>query len=213
MDTNICLINDKKIERTINALKKNNMNGFYVKNKQEFFTEVEKIIKKDSVVSCGGSVTLEQTGILEYLRSGKYKFLDRAAEGITSEQKKQIHRETFFADVFFTSVNALTEEGELFNVDGVGNRVAAMLFGPDKVIVVCGINKIVKNLEEAIDRNKRVCAPANAIRLNCNTPCTTTGYCMECSSKNRICNEYVLIRNQLDNSRIYVFIFNENLGY
>lgn len=88
-----------------------------------------------------------------------------------------------------------------------------MLFGPDKVIVVCGVNKIVKNLEEAVERNKRVSAPANARRLNCNTPCTTTGRCMDCSSKSRICNEYTLIRNQLDDSRIHVFIFNEDLGY
>lgn len=213
MDKNIFWVNDKKIERTIEALKKNNMNGFYVKGRQEFFSKIEQLVKKDSVVSCGGSATLEQTGVLEYLRGGRYKFLDRAAEGITPEQKKQIHRETFFADAFFTSVNALTEEGELFNVDGTGNRVAAMLFGPDKVIVVCGVNKIVKNLEEAIERNKRVSAPANARRLNCNTPCTTTGRCMDCSSKSRICNEYTLIRNQLDDSRIYVFIFNEDLGY
>ncbi|WP_333859537.1 lactate utilization protein [Clostridium sp.] len=213
MDKNVFWVNEKKIDRTIKALKRNNMNGFYVKDRQEFLSKIEQLLKKDSVVSCGGSATLEQAGVLKYLRSGRYKFLDRAQEGITPERKKQIHRETFFADAFFTSVNALTEEGELFNVDGTGNRVAAMLFGPDKVIVVCGVNKIVRNLEEAIERNKRVAAPANARRLNCATPCTTTGCCTDCISKNRICNEYTFIRNQLDDSRIYVFIFNENLGY
>ncbi|MFL0197141.1 lactate utilization protein [Clostridium sp. WILCCON 0269] len=213
MDMNVLWTNEKRIERTIEALKKNNMNGFYIKDRQELFNKIEQLVKKDSVVSCGGSATLQQIGLLEYLRSGKYKFLDRAAEGITPDEKKEIHRKTFFADVFFTSTNALTEEGELFNVDGRGNRVAAMLFGPDKVIVVCGVNKIVKNLEEAIERNKRVCAPANARRLNCNTPCAKTGYCVDCSSKSRICNEYTLIKKQIDDSRIYVFILNENLGY
>lgn len=213
MDKNTFWVNEKKIDRTVKALKRNNMNGFYVKDRQELFNKVEQLVKKDSVVGCGGSATLGQIGVLEHLRSGRYKFLDREQEGITPERKKQIQRETFFADAFFTSVNALTEEGELFNVDGIGNRVAAMLFGPDKVIVVCGVNKIVKNLEEAIGRNKRRSAPANARRLNCNTPCTTTGCCTDCSSKNRICNEYTFIRNQLDDSRIHVFIFNEDLGY
>ena len=91
---------------------------------------------------------------------------------------------------YFTSTNAITENGELYNVDGNGNRVAAMLYGPDKVIVIAGVNKIVKNVEEAINRNKEIAAPANAKRIGTNTPCKTTGYCMDCYSPDRICCEY-----------------------
>ena len=124
-----------------------------------------------------------------------------------------MYKKTFMADAYFTSTNAITENGELYNVDGNGNRVAAMLYGPDKVIVICGVNKIVKDLNEAIERNKRVAAPINAKRLNKDTPCAKVGYCMDCKSKDRICNEYTVIKRQRNKDRIHVIFMNENLGY
>ena len=110
-------------------------------------------------------------------------------------------------------VNIITEDGELYNVDGNGNRVAAMLYGPDKVIVICGINKIVKDVDEAIKRNKAISAPMNAKRLNKKTPCAKVGYCMNCNSPERICNEYTLIKKQRSSERMHVIFLNENLGY
>ncbi|MBK1810895.1 lactate utilization protein [Clostridium sp. YIM B02505] len=213
MDLNVCWSKEKKIERTIEALNKNSINGYYIKSREELIEKICELVSEGETVSCGGSATLTETGLLEHLRSGRYNFLDRAAKGITKEGMKEVHRKTFSADAFFTSTNALTEAGELFNVDGGGNRIAAMLFGPDKVIVVCGVNKIVKNIEEAVERNKRISAPINAKRLNRNTPCAKVGYCMNCSSNDRICNEYTVIKRQGDNTRMHVLILNENLGF
>ena len=117
-------------------------------------------------------------------------------------------RKTFYANAYFTSTNAITEKGELFNVDGNGNRIAAMLYGPDKVIVICGANKIVKNIDEAIKRNKEIAAPANTKRMNAKTPCKITGYCMDCSSQDRICCEYSVIKRQRFDNRIHVIFSN-----
>ena len=117
------------------------------------------------------------------------------------------------ADVFVTSTNAVTEDGELYNVDGTGNRVAALNYGPDKVIVVVGVNKLVSDLDEAILRVQQITSPALTLRLKRNTPCSVTGYCTDCDSPERICNVYSIIKKQRDKNRMHVIIVNENLGY
>ncbi|MGL4912233.1 MAG: lactate utilization protein [Romboutsia sp.] len=213
MDKNIIWVNKQKIERTIASLEKNNMKGYYINNKEELVKKIEEIVDKGSLVSCGGSMTLFETGVIELLQNGKYKFLDRYKENITPQEMKNIYRETFSADAYFTSTNAITEKGELYNVDGNGNRVAAMLYGPDKVIVICGVNKIVKNVEEAVNRNKSIAAPANAKRIDTKTPCKSVGYCMDCESPDRICCEYTLIKRQRTSDRIHVMFLNEDFGY
>ena len=213
MDENMVWVNEQKIKRTIKALEKNNMNGYLVQNKEQLLEKIQELTQEGSLVSCGGSMTLLETGVIDFLRSGKYKFLDRYEENLKPEDLKEIYRKTFSADSYFTSTNAITENGELYNVDGNGNRVAAMLYGPDKVIVITGINKIVKNVEEAINRNKEICAPANAKRMGTNTPCKTTGYCMDCYNPDRICCEYTLIKRQRIANRIHVIFINENFGY
>lgn len=213
MDNNLKWVNECRINRTIEALKKNNMNGYLAKDKEEIITIIESIISKGDVVSCGGSMSLFETAVIEYLRNGKYEFLDRYKEGLSGEDIGKIYRDSFFADAYFTSSNAITEEGELYNVDGNGNRVAAMLFGPKKVIVVVGVNKIVKDIDEAIKRNREIAAPANAKRLNRATPCAKVGYCMDCNSNERICNEYTIIKRQGNKERIHVIFLNEKLGY
>ena len=151
--------------------------------------------------------------MIDYLRSGKYKFLDRYVEGLSKDDLKKLYRDTFSADVYFTSTNAITEKGELYNVDGNGNRIAAMLYGPDKVIVIAGVNKIVRDIEEAVMRNERISAPANCKRLNRNTPCVKVGHCVNCSSEERICSEYTVIKRQGNKDRIHVIFLNEELGY
>lgn len=213
MDNNYKFVMEKKVERTIKALEINNMNGYFVENEEEAIKVIGDILKPGDTVGVGGSETLINAGVIEFLRKGNYNYLDRYAEGITREELKEIYRKSFFADGYITSTNALTEDGALYNVDGNGNRVAAMIYGPDKVIVVCGINKIVKDVEEAIKRNKEMAAPANAKRLNRNTPCTKVGYCMDCKSEERICNEYTLIRRQGTKGRIKVIIVGKELGY
>lgn len=206
-------INQKKIERTIKSLEKNNMSGYFAKDEKELFDIIEDILQEGDLVACGGSMSLFETKVIDYLRNEKYKFLDRYKPGITPQEMKEIYRKSFFADAYFASTNAVTENGELYNVDGNGNRIAAMLYGPDKVILIVGVNKIVKDVQEAIDRNKYVCAPANAKRLSTKTPCQTTGVCMDCSSLERICCEYTLIKKQRTAGRMHVIFMNENIGY
>lgn len=213
MDKNTVFVVEKKVERTIENLEKNNMNGYFVQNNEEALNKIQELLNEGDTVSVGGSMTLFEIGALELLRNGKYNFLDRYEEGLTKEQIKDIYRKSFCADAYLSSSNAVTEEGELYNVDGNGNRVAAMIYGPDKVIIIIGINKIVKNLDEAIMRNREIAAPANAKRLNRATPCAKVGYCMDCTSKDRICSDYVVIRRQMQKERIHVIIVNEELGY
>ncbi len=205
--------NEMKINRTIEALKKNNINGYYAKNRDEVIKLIEDIVAEGSKVAVGGSETLSELGVLEYLRSGRYDFLDRYKAGLTPEEVTNIFKQSFLADAYLSGCNAITENGELYNVDGNGNRVAAMLYGPDKVIVICGVNKIVKDVDEAIKRNRAISAPMNAKRLKRKTPCAKVGYCMDCNSPERICNEYTLIKKQRLPERMHVIFLNENLGY
>lgn len=213
MDGNVKWVNEEKILRTIASLEKNNMNGYIVSNKEELIGQIISLTNEGEKVSCGGSMSLAETGVMDLLRSGRYDFLDRAKEGLSVEDIDRIYRECFFADTYFSSSNAITEDGELYNVDGNGNRVAALLFGPKKVIIVAGVNKIVKNLDEAIKRNREIAAPANAKRLNKSTPCTKIGYCMDCKSPEKICREYTVIKSQKDKNRIHVIFLNDNIGY
>lgn len=213
MDKNLEWLNEQKIKRTIEALEKNNMSGYLVGDEKELLEKIEEIVVEGSTVACGGSMSLFETGVMDHLRSGKYKFLDRYKEGLTKEEVVRIFKESFLADAYFSSSNAITEDGQLYNVDGNGNRVAALLYGPEKVVIVCGVNKIVPTLEDAIKRNEIISAPANAKRLNKNTPCTKVGYCMNCNSNERICSEYTVIKRQGRKGRIHVIFLNKEIGY
>ena len=212
MDSNIKWVNEVKINRTLESLRKINMESFLINTHEELINKIEELVDVGSKVSFGGSMTLFQTKVMEHLRNGRYELLDRYKEGLTQQEIKEIYRESFFCDAYFTSTNAITECGELYNVDGNGNRVAAMLYGPDKVIVIAGVNKIVKDINEAISRVENFAAPANAKRLDKKTPCTVTGKCMNCSSPERICREYTVIRKPVPN-RIFVLLLNEEYGY
>lgn len=213
MDKNVLWYLEKKVERTIDALKKNNMEGYFVKDEAALKEKLNELLKGGSTVSVGGSMTLFEAGVIDYLRNGNYNFLDRYDEDLTPADLKKLYRDTFYADTYICSTNALTESGELYNVDGNGNRVAAMLFGPDQVIVIAGANKIVRDLEEAEVRMKRLAAPVNAKRLNKNTPCAKVGYCTDCHTDERICSDYVVLKRQKTKGRIKVIIVGKELGY
>lgn len=213
MDANVKWYLEKRVERTIASLKKHNMDGIYVENTEQLMNKIEELIPENALVAVGDSMTLFETGIIERLRSGNYQFLDKYKIGLTRVEKDQIYRQTFSADVFLCSTNALTEDGELFNIDGNGSRVAAMLYGPKQVILVVGVNKIVKNLQEAEIRVRNYAAPMDAKRLNKKTPCTTTGYCVDCQSEDRICNDFVVIKRQFNPNRIRVIIMGGAYGY
>ena len=213
-----------RIDKTMQNLKRNKMEPYFVETSEEARELVKKLIGKGDVVSCGGSVTLKQTGVYDVITSPDYRFLDRSAPGLTREQIEDVYRQTFSADAFFTSTNALTENGELYNVDGNSNRVAAILYGPKSVIVVCGVNKIVSNIDEAIKRVKTKAAPPNTVRLGIETYCAEKGQCVSLNKENpelcegchgdgRICCNYVVCAQQRHLNRIKVIIVNEELGY
>ncbi len=213
MDGNMNWLYEKRIERTINNLEKNNMEAFMVEDENELIEKMKEMIAPGSLVSVGGSMTLFETGLIDFLRMGNFEFLDRYAEGLSPQDITQLFRDSFSADYYFTSTNAVSESGTLFNVDGRGNRTAAMIFGPDHVIVVVGRNKLVASEEEALERYRETAGPANARRLGRKTPCTEMGYCIDCSSPERICNAFVSIKRQGAKGRIKVFIVNKDLGY
>lgn len=213
MDTNISWFINKQVEKVIDSLEKNNMKGIFVKDEDELLEVIQELVEENSVVGVGDSVTLQETGVFDFLRKGNYTFLDKYREGVTSDEKKNIYIQNFSADTFLCSTNALTEDGELYNIDGNGSRVAPMIYGPKQVIIVAGINKLVRNKEEAEKRVRNYVAPIDAKRLNKDTPCTKLGHCVDCKSPNRICNDFVTITGQFVKDRIKVIMVGKVLGY
>lgn len=204
---------DVRIENTMLALSRNKMKPYYAENREQLFEIVRSLIADDKLITAGGSMSMKESGVTDLLMN-EYKgvYIDRS-EGKTPEEVEEILRKAFVSDTFFASTNALTEDGELYNVDGKGNRVSAMIYGPKQVVLVVGVNKIVKDMEEAIRRVETIAAPKNTVRLNCATPCAKTGECAHCRSDARICCSYVRMGQQREKDRIKVIIINENLGY
>lgn len=222
MDENMKSVILNRINRTAAALKKNNMEFHYAESKVEVLTIISNLLKTGDVVATGGSVTLQECGVIDLLRSDKYKYLDRTA--IDQDKLEQLYRASFNADAYICSANAVTENGELYNVDGTGNRVAAICYGPKSVIIVVGYNKIVTDLDEAVNRVKTTAAPANVQRLTCASYCYEKGSCLSekkglssltsgCDSDSRICCDYLVTAHQREKNRIKVIIVGEKLGY
>lgn len=201
------------MERTAKALRKNNMWAECADNAEDALEILEGLLPEDAVIAAGGSMTLQEIGAMELIRSDRYRFLDRFAPGLTKEETRKIFLDSFGADVYLCSANAITENGELYNVDGNSNRVAAMLYGPESVVVLAGYNKIVRTVDDAVERVKSIAAPANALRLHCDTPCASLGRCTNCSSDDRICANYVLFAKQRQKDRIKVILVGEEYGY
>lgn len=213
MDQNLTTIIDKRIEKTIKALKRNNMNGYHVRTVDDLKALLLEFMPPKTTLAVGGSQTLFETGLIDWLREQPFTFYDRYAPGLTPQEVQLVHRKAFSADAYLASSNAITEQGELYNVDGSGNRVAAITFGPSRVYLIVSPNKIVKDLDAAIARNREIAAPANNVRLSTNTPCTHTGSCNDCRSENRICCSYSIIGHQRDAGRIHVIFLDGQWGY
>lgn len=213
----------KRIEKTMERLQRHRMAAYYVETKEEVIPLLKTLMKDGETVSHGGSETLKECGVIDMLNSGDYNYLDRS-KAQTPEEVEQIYRDTFSADTFLTSANAVTEGGLLYNVDGNSNRVAAILYGPKQVIFVCGYNKIVKDLDEAVTRLKTIASPKNTKRLGCDTYCAREGECLAmgrdasymcdgCRSPQRICCNYVISTFQRHPDRMKVILVGEELGY
>jgi hypothetical protein len=208
----------KRVHDLIGTLAKNNIPALYVENRYKALDEVISMIPEGSTVGFGDSVTLKQIGLVDALEKGNYAFLNPWKAGISAEESMKLRRQALTSDVFVTGTNALTLDGKIVNMDGLGNRVAAMLFGPKKVLIVVGINKIVANVDEAMDRIRKTAAPLNVKRhaFLDPPPCAFTGECSDCSSPWRICNKMVIIERQFKNDKyapvITVMIVGEKLG-
>ncbi len=222
MDANKMAVIEKRIMKTGENLVKNNMEFHYAKTAEDVKAIVESMLNEGDIISHGGSVSMAECGICELIQSPKYNYLDRAK--VAPEEVADLYRKSFFADVYISSANAITEDGILYNVDGNSNRIAAIAFGPKSVIIIAGYNKIVKNLEQAEMRVKTEAAPPNCIRLNCPTPCAETGECISlsmadremtdgCKGDGRICCNYLISAKQRHKNRIKVILVGEELGY
>lgn len=212
---------NETIQNVISALRKNRMLADYVATREEVVPLIKALIAEGSTVATGGSRTLDETGVTDLLRNGDYVFYDRNNPALLPDEKAEMTAKGATADVYLCSSNAITEKGELYNVDGFSNRVAAIANGPKKVIMVVGINKIVPDLDAAIRRVKTIAAPLNTKRLNCDTYCLKTGVCMGvdggmtdgCHSPARICCSYLISAQQRVENRIHVILVGESLGF
>ena len=209
------------IRSVMENLEKNRIAVEYLEKKEDVLSRIRELIPAGSTVASGGSSTLNETGVIELLKSGDYTYLDRMAPDLTPEQRQEMAIKGNTADYYLCSSNAITEAGELYNVDGNCNRIAAIAFGPKSVIMVVGINKIVPDLDAAIRRVKTIAAPLNTKRLNCDTYCRTAGVCMGvdgamtdgCHSPARICCNYLISAQQRVPNRIRVILVGESLGF
>ena len=205
----------KKAETVVESLKKRSIGAAYVNTGKEAVDAICRMIPDGSVVALGGSVTIMQMGLLDALRRMNIKLLDRYRPGITKEETEELALRGMTADILITSTNAVTADGKLVNEDGSGNRVAAIIFGPKKVLVVAGINKIVGTADDGLKRIKEIAAPLNCIRLGVDTPCARTGFCDDdaCHAPARLCSQITIIESNRVKDRIHVFLVGEELGY
>lgn len=213
MDKNKLEIIKIKMKKTAMALESNNFMPFCVDTAQEAIELIKELIPKGASVGVGGSATLGELSVIDLLRNGDYNFFDRYDKSLSPEQVYEVLKQSLTADVFLTSTNAVTENGELYNVDGNANRVAAMLFGPESVIVVAGYNKIVRDVEAAKMRVKEIAAPINCVRLVIDNPCTKNGSCVDCKNDSRICCDTVIMGKQRKQGRVKVILVAQELGY
>lgn len=202
----------KQVERTRKALERNGFESLFVPDAKSAVEAILNMIPDGATVGIGGSVTLTQIGFFKAVKGRGVNLINPFAKGVSLEERGELSREIFSCDYFLCSTNAITEEGQLYNVDATGNRVAAMFFGPKKSIIVCGVNKIVRDMEEARKRVWNFAAPTNANRLGRKTPCTKTGVCSDCTSPERICNISVEMLKKPTRSDILVLIIGEPFG-
>ena len=199
--------------KTVAALMKNEFQATYCVTKQEAVEQILALIPLKGTIGVGGSWTVKELGLLDNLDARGNIMFNHGLPDLTAEEKMEILRKQLTCDVFLTGTNAVTIDGRLVNTDGVGNRVAAMIFGPKKVIVVVGINKIVKDIAEAEKRIRLYAAPINNKRLNTSNPCIRTGECMDCQGPTRICNVTTILNKRPVLTDIHIFIVGEELGF
>ncbi len=201
--------NELLAQKVIKGLESRNMSGYYAASKEEALKIALELIPEGSSVTMGGAMSVHEIGLSDALKNGNYNFIDRDAY----EEKRAAMLLAYDADVFLSSVNAMTDDGVLINIDGNANRVSAIAQGPKKVVFIVGMNKVCNDVDSAMKRARNVAAPTNAQRFGLDTPCAKTGSCMNCKSPDTICCQFLITRVSRHKDRIHVIVVNDNLGF
>ena len=208
MNQNIVKRNELLAQKVIKGLESRNMTGYYAASKEEALKTALSLIPEGSSVTMGGSMSAQEIGLVAAVKEGNYRFIDQHAG-----DPRAAMLAGYDADVFLSSVNAMTDDGVLVNIDGNSNRVSALAQGPRKVIIIVGMNKICDDVDGAMKRARNVAAPINAQRFGLDTPCSKTGMCMDCKSPDTICCQFLITRYSKHAGRIHVILVNDNLGF
>lgn len=195
----------------VKNLKSRHFDAYYCDNKESALRKALELIPEGATVGWGGTMSAQQIGLLDAVKQGNFQCFDRSAAD-SPEEKLAIEKNCLFSDVFLTGANALSLDGQMVNIDGYGNRVAAIIYGPGSVVVIAGMNKVCESLEDAVTRARTVAAPANQQRFQRSTPCTVTGACGDCKSEDCICNQIVITRHCRPAGRIKFILVGEDLG-
>ncbi|MFZ7132350.1 MAG: lactate utilization protein [Eubacteriales bacterium] len=198
-------------QELMKKLQKRKFDAYYCPDKESALNKALELIPQGSKVSNGGSMTIKEIGLLDKITKGNYVYTDRHA-GSTPEELKQSLINSTFCEYYLMSTNAITKDGELVNIDGYGNRVAALTFGPDNVILIVGMNKVCEDIDNAIWRCQNIASPKNTVRINKKTPCSITGFCGDCYGDDSICSSIVITRKSR-NGRVKIILVGEALGY
>jgi len=204
--------NDLLAQQVIKGLASRNMTGYYVQTKEEALAKALELIPEGAKITKGGSLSVKEIGLHDALKSGNYDYHDRD-EARTPEEKREVALFAYDADVYLGSTNAISEDGVLVNIDGNSNRVSAYAYGPAKVILIVGMNKVASDTDHAMKRARTEAATINTERFGLNTPCSNTGRCMDCKSPDTICCQFLITRYSRHKDRIHVILVNENLGF
>lgn len=205
------LFYEKRGKIIVKNLENRHFEAYYCANKEEALNKALELIPEGSSVGWGGAMSAQQIGLMDAVRAGNYRAYDRETCR-SPEEREQMAKACLDADFFLTGANALSLDGQMVNIDGTGNRVAAIIYGPKNVLVIAGMNKVMDNLEDAMRRARTVAAPMNQQRFQLLNPCTATGTCADCRSLTCICNQIVITRNCRPAGRIKFILVGEELG-
>ena len=202
---------EKRASVLVKNLQSRHFEAYYCDTRQDALAKALELIPEGSLVSWGGAMSAQQIGLIGAMRVGNYRTIDRD-KCVTAEEREQAMKDALFCDTFLMGANAMSMDGEMVSIDGTGNRIGALVYGPKSVIVIVGMNKVVDNLDEAIRRARTVAAPKNKQRFGDGTPCAATGICGDCKSEKCICNHIVVTRHCRPVGRIKFIIVGEDLG-
>ena len=202
---------NKRGELLVKNLKSRHFDAYYCETREQALEKALELIPKGATVGWGGALSAKQIGLIDAMNAGEYNAIDRDKTTSPEERVKAMKR-CLMADVFITGANALSLDGQMVNIDGVGNRVAAIVYGPESVIVIAGMNKVMDTLDAAVVRARTIAAPMNKQRFASQTPCEVTGTCGDCKSEGCICNQILITRNSKPAGRIKMILVGEDLG-